>query len=124
VERKASRGLLRHETLPTAFNLAMIQQDQGENAAARELFVAITKQYPSYVAAYAKLGLLAHAEGKGKEAQEWLDVAQKICPGDKDVAAARGKMEQDAGRRDQAQRHFEPLNKEGDGYAMVALGNL
>ncbi len=124
VERKASRGLLRHETLPTVFNLAMIQQDQGEMAAARELLVAITKQYPSYVAAYAKLGLLAHAEGKGKEAQEWLDMAQTVAPGDRDVAAARGKMEQDAGRRDQAQRHFEPLNKEGDGYAMVALGNL
>lgn len=66
VARKASRGLLRHETLPTVFNLAMIQQDQGEVAAARELFVAITRQYPSYVAAYAKLGLLAHAAGKGK----------------------------------------------------------
>lgn len=64
--RKASRGLLRHETLATVFNLAMIQQDQGEVAAARELFCAIAQQYPSYVAAYAKLGLLAHAAGKGK----------------------------------------------------------
>jgi tetratricopeptide (TPR) repeat protein len=122
--RKASRGLLRHETLPTVFNLAMIQQDTGELQAARELLVAITRQYPSYVAAYAKLGLLAHAEGKKEDAQEWLDKAQRIAPHDKDVAAARGKMEQDAGRRDQAQKHFEPLNKEGDSYAMVALGNL
>lgn len=53
-----------------------------------------------------------------------LDKAQRIAPGDKDVAALRGKMEQDAGKRDLAQKHFEPLNKEGDTYAMVALGNL
>lgn len=71
VARKVSRGLLRHETLPTVFNLAMIQHENGEAAAARELFLAITKQYPSYVAAYAQLGLLAHAEGKVAEAQEW-----------------------------------------------------
>ena len=59
-----------------------------------------------------------------QEAQEWLEKAQKIAPRDKDVAALRGKMEQDSGKRDHAQRHFEPLNKEGDSYAMVALGNL
>lgn len=66
-----------------------------------------------------------YATAKTKqEAQEWLEKAQKIAPRDKDVAALRGKMEQDAGKRDHAQRHFEPLNKEGDSYAMVALGNL
>ena len=58
IYKKKSRGLLRHETLTTVFNLATIHQDVGENAAAQELFLAIINQYPSYVAAYVKLGLL------------------------------------------------------------------
>ncbi len=124
IAKKASRGLLRQETLTTVFNLGMVHQETGEFAAAQELFVAITKQYPSYVAAYVKLGLLAQAQGRGKEAMVWLSKARQIAPEDKDVAAICGKMEQDAGHRDQAQKVFEPLNKEGDPYAMVALGNL
>lgn len=124
VARKHSRGLLRQETLTTVFNLAMIHQEMGEFTAAEELFLAISKQYPSYVAAYVKLGLLAQSQGKGAEALVWLGKARALAPGNKEVAAICGKVEQDSGRRDQAQRVFEPLNKEGDPYAMVALGNL
>ena len=124
VARKHSRGLLRQETLTTVFNLAMIHQEMGEFAAAEELFLAISKQYPSYVAAYIKLGLLAQSQGRGAEALVWLGKARSLVPTDKEVAAICGKVEQDSGRRDQAQRVFEPLNKEGDPYAMVALGNL
>lgn len=121
---KRSRGLLRHETLTTVFNLAMIHQDMGELAAAEELLLAITKQYPSHVSAHIKLGILAHGQGHTKQAGSWLGRARQLAPQDKEVAAVCGKVEQDAGHRDQAQRLFEPLNKEGDPYAMVALGNL
>lgn len=124
VATKVSRGLLRHETLTTVFNLAMIHQDMGEFAAAKELFLAIIQQYPSYVAAYVKLGLLAQSQGNTQEAQTYLGKAREIAKDNRDVQAICGKVEQEAGRRDQAQRIFEPLNKEGDPYAMVALGNL
>ncbi|GAB5031959.1 rna polymerase-associated protein ctr9 homolog [Nannochloropsis oceanica] len=124
VARKHSRGLLRQETLTTVFNLAMVHQEMGEFSAAEELYLAISKQYPSYAAAYVKLGLLAQSQGRGPEALMWLGKARSLAPQDREVAAICGKVEQDLGRRDQAQRLFEPLNKEGDPYAMVALGNL
>jgi hypothetical protein len=37
---------------------------------------------------------------------------------------ATGKIEQDANVRDRAQAAFEPLNKENDVYAMLALGTM
>ena len=56
-------GLLRSETLSTVFNLACIHQEGGELTAARELLLAIIRQYPSYVAAHVKLGLMALVSG-------------------------------------------------------------
>jgi hypothetical protein len=57
--RKRSRGVLRLESLPTVFNLACVLQEEGEGEAARELLAAIVHMYPSYVAAYLKLAVLA-----------------------------------------------------------------
>lgn len=62
--RKRSRGVLRLESLPTVFNLACVLQEEGEVEAARELLTAIVHMYPSYVAAYLKLAVLAQVGGR------------------------------------------------------------
>ncbi|HKJ25809.1 MAG TPA: tetratricopeptide repeat protein, partial [Myxococcota bacterium] len=84
------------------------------------------RRNPASVRAAVNLGAVALAEGRPEEALAWMDRADALSPGDRDVALNRAAAFADLGRPDEARAELEAwlARHPGDAGALLRLGHL
>jgi Flp pilus assembly protein TadD len=84
------------------------------------------RRNPASVRAAVNLGTVALGEGRPQEALAWMDRAEALSPGDRDVALNRAAAYAELGRADEARAQLEGwlAAHPGDAGALLRLGHL
>ena len=109
-----------------SYNFARILEDVGHTNAAKEVYVQLLKQHPSFIECYLRLSRMARDAGRLDEASVWVSRALTVEESDPDAGVSLGDLYARGLKWDEAKKHYEKVvvKNRHDARTMLSLGNM
>ena len=110
-----------------SYNVARLLEDRCLFKEAENLYKEILKEHPNYVDCFFRLGAIARASGKLREAGDWYLEAMGSNPDDLTAWTLIGCLHLEKEEWGVAQKKFERILEKidrNDYYSLLALGNV
>jgi tetratricopeptide (TPR) repeat protein len=126
VRRKVPGTNFTDAAVTLCYNYARILEDVGQTSAAREVYIQLLKQHPSFIECYLRLSRIARDVGRLDEASMWVSRAVVVEDGDPDAGVSLGDLYARGQKWDDAKKCYEKVVQRNrhDARTMLSLGNM
>ena len=126
VQRKVPGTNFTDAAVTLCYNYARILEDVGQTSAAREVYIQLLKQHPSFIECYLRLSRIARDVGRIDEASMWVSRAVVVEDGDPDAGVSLGDLYARGQKWDDAKKCYEKVVQRNrhDARTMLSLGNM
>ena len=126
VRRKVPGCNFAGAAITLSYNFARILEDVGHTNAAKEVYVQLLKQHPSFIECYLRLSRMARDAGRLDEASVWVSRALTVEESDPDAGVSLGDLYARGLKWDEAKKHYEKVvvKNRHDARTMLSLGNM